>query len=98
MKPGSSKPAKIKSVKLTRRSKKIKVRFSKVSNATGYQVVYSTSKKYSKAKKKLIYKNTTTLTGLKKGKTYYVKVRAFYKKAGMKVYGSYSATKKIKVK
>lgn len=98
VKPSSSKPAKVKSVKLTRGSKKIKVRFSKVSNAAGYQVVYSTSKKYSKAKKKLIYKNTTTLTGLKKGKTYYVKVRAFYKKSGTKVYGSYSATKKIKTK
>ena len=49
-------------------------------------------------------KSTTTKTSvrfkkLKKGKTYYVKVRAYKKdSANSKVYGSYSAVKKVKIK
>lgn len=39
-----------------------------------------------------------TLTGLKSGKTYQVKVRAYEKVNGEKVYGSYSAIRKVKCK
>ena len=39
-----------------------------------------------------------TLTGLKSGKTYQIKVRAYENVNGEKVYGSYSTIKKVKCK
>ena len=39
-----------------------------------------------------------TLTGLKSGKTYQIKVRAYENVNGEKVYGSYSTIRKVKCK
>jgi len=36
-------------------------------------------------------------TGLKKGKTYYVRVRAYRKVSGKKVFGSWSVIKQVKL-
>lgn len=90
---------KVKGLTLKSKStKKIKVSFKKITGAAGYQIYYGTSKTFTKAKKKIVYKTNTTIPGLKRGKVYYVKVRAFQKKDGSRVYGSFSKTKKIKVK
>ena len=82
------------------KKKQLKATFKKVSGVTGYQVVYSTSKKFTKATTKTATVKTTskTVKSLKKGKTYYVKVRTFKTVGGVKYYGAYSAVKKIKVK
>lgn len=92
--------ASIKSLK-RRSARKAKVSYKKVSGAKGYQIAYSTSRKFKKSGTK--YKTTTlrskTLTRLKKNKTYYVKVRAYKKDStGKKVYGKYSKVKKVKLK
>lgn len=83
------------------KGKKAKVTWKKVADATGYQVYYSTSKQFKGAKKTTVKKGKTvtkTLTKLKKGKTYYVKVRA-YKKVGKKTqYSAWSNVKKVKIK
>lgn len=87
------------------RSKKAKtaqVKWRKDSSAGGYVIYYSTDPKFKKGVKKLtISKNKTTSTTLKQlkaKKTYYVRV-ASYKKTGGKTYtGSYSATKKVRIK
>lgn len=82
-------------------SRKIKVRYKKISGAAGYQIAYSTKKSFKKrtTKYKTTRLRTKTLTKLKKGKTYYVKVRAYkIDSAGKKVYGKYSKVKKIKLK
>lgn len=99
-----AKPAKVtlKSVKNTK-SKSISVSWKKVSGAKGYQITYSTSKKFSKKLTKTITvassASSKVIKNLKKNKTYYVKVRAFKKdKKGNKVYGSYSSVKKVAVK
>ena len=82
-------------------SKAITVKYAKVSGAKGYEIAYSTSKKFTK---KTTVKVTTTktskkITKLKKGKTYYVKVRAYkLDSAGSKVYGKYSKALKVKIK
>ncbi len=72
----------IKSVK-NKKGKKIKITLGKkVEGATGYQVQYARNKKLTRAKKsKNVDKWTSvqTITGLKKGKTYYVRVRAYQK-------------------
>lgn len=71
--------------------------------ATGYQVQYSLSKKFtgSKTKLKTITKNKTTelkLKKLKRRKTYYVRVRSYKQSGNSKIYGTWSKTKKVKVK
>ena len=82
-----------------KKGKKCLVSIKKISGAAGYQVSYATNSKFSGAKKKTTSKTSLILSGLKKNKTYYVKVRAYKKDSkGKKVYGSYSAAKKIKIK
>ncbi len=77
---------------------KMTVSFESVSGAQGYELYYSQNSKMKKAKKRTIYNTEVLLKNLKKGKTYYVRVRA-YKKDSMdkKVYGSYSKIKKVKL-
>ena len=45
-----------------------------------------------------IFTESKTITGLKKGKTYYFRVRAYKKENGKKYYGSWSNVKKITIK
>ena len=81
------------------KSKQILLKYKKVSGAKGYEISYSTDKKFKKA---VTRKNTTktsyTISKLKKGKTYYVRIRAYkVDSTGKKVYGKYSSMKKVKV-
>ena len=95
------KVAKVKGVKVTvTKAKKAKISWKKVKRAAGYRVMYSTDKKFKKAAIKITTKKANYVTKkLKKGKKYFIKVAAYRKdKAGKKVYGSFSAVKKIKVK
>ena len=82
------------------KTKQLNVTYSKVSGVTGYQTVYSTSSKFTKATTKTASsKNTSkTISGLTKGKTYYVKVRTYKTVKGTKYYSGYSAVKKVKIK
>lgn len=91
------KKAKITSLKVSR--KKIKVKIKKVSGAKGYQIKYSTKKSFKKKYTKTITvrKPKATLKKLKKGKKYYVKVRAYKLDTNKKkVYGKYSIVKRSK--
>ena len=97
-----TKPAKvkIKSVKSTGK-KKIKVTWKWDYKADGYQVQYALNKKFTKGKKTKnagTYSEAKTLTKLKSKKYYYVRVRAYKKVDGKKVYGKWSTVKKCKVK
>lgn len=72
-------------------------------NVTGYQIRYSTSKKFTKkatktVRVKSVKKTSLTVKKLKAKKTYYVQIRT-YKKVGAKYYyASWSKTKKAKTK
>lgn len=83
-----------------KKKKTCEVKVKKVSGANGYQYMIATDKKFKKGVKKSdTSKTTATFKKLKKGKTYYVRVRAYkYDSAKNKVYGSYSGAKKIKIK
>lgn len=95
-------PAKqtIKSIK-TVKGKKLSVSWKKDTKASGYQIQYSTDKNFKKGVKVTkIKKGTTasaTLKGLKEGKKYYVRVRAYKTvKSGSKskvLYGEWSSKK-----
>ena len=81
------------------KSKQILLKYKKVSDAKGYEISYSTDKKFKKAvTKKNTAKTSYTISKLKKGKIYYVRIRAYkMDSTGKKVYGKYSSMKKVKV-
>lgn len=83
-------------------AKKITVKWNKRSTqTTGYQIQYSTSSKFTNSKTTTVASyNTTskTLTGLKSGKKYYVRVRTYKTVNGKKYYSNWSSAKSVKVK
>lgn len=81
--------------------KKIKASWSKVGGASGYQVMWSTYKNFSKNyKTKSVTSKylSKTVTTAQSKKTYYVRVRAYKTINGKKVYSQWSNTKKVKTK
>lgn len=88
--------------KLTAGKKSLKVNIKKQSSqTTGYQIQYSTSKKFTSAKTKTIssYKTTSvTIKSLKAKKTYYVRVRTYKVVDGKKYYSDWSSYKSKKTK
>ncbi len=80
------------------KGKKLKISYKATTGAKGYQIQYSTSKKFSKPTS--ITKTTKSYTSkaLKKNKTYYVRVRAYkLDSTGAKVYGKWSTVKSKKI-
>lgn len=96
------KPKKAAGVALTAKRKAIAVSWDKDSKASGYQILCATNSKFTKGKKTVTVKNAKTtkktVSKLKAKKTYHVKVRAYKTVSGKKVYGAYSAVKKIKTR
>ena len=93
------KKATISSLK-NKKGKKVVVTIKKVKYAKGYEIKYSTNSKFKQNVKKIKTKSLKkTLTKLKKGKTYYVKVRPYYKDSlGRTIYGKYGKVKRVKIK
>ena len=96
------KPNKVKLLSVVnKKEKKIKATWKRDKTASGYELVYSQKRSFKNAKRVIVKSNktvSTTIKKLKKGKTYYVKVRAYKKVNGKKIYGSYSSAKKVIVK
>ncbi len=80
---------------------KITVSWDKVNKAKGYVAVCARNKDMMNNKKVTVKKGSKTsavIKGLKSGKNYYVKVRAYKTVDGERVYGSYSKAVRVKVK
>lgn len=94
------KPKKINGVKVKASSKKLTVTWKKTAKAAGYQIQYSTSKKFKGAKTKTASSTakSKTIKKLKAKKIYYVRIRAYAKNGKKKIPGAYSKTVKIRVK
>lgn len=75
-----------------------KVKFRKASNAQKYQISYSTSSKFKKAKTITTKSLSYTKKGLKKKTKYYVRVRGIRKEGKKTKYGSYSTAKSVRTK
>ena len=75
----------------------INVKWKKVKNASGYQLMVAKNKKFSKGKKSYKLSGTSkAVAKLSAGTKYYVRVRA-YGKAGKKtVYGKWSKVRNVK--
>ena len=86
------------------KKKKLYVKWQKnVSNANGYQIQYSTDKKFKKGVKTVTVKGknniSKTIGKLKSGKTYYVRVRAYADQGfGEKLFAPWGKAKAVKVK
>ena len=94
-------PKKPEMKKLTAGKKKFTVQWKKDKKADGYQVQYSTDKKFKKNVKSVNVskKNTkATVKKLKKRKTYRVRVRSYKKINGKKYYSGWGKVKSVKVK
>lgn len=81
--------------------RQVTAKWAKVTGASGYEVVYSTSKKFTKKTTKTVTIKKqktvkTTIKNLKAEKNYYVKVRTYTTVGQKKYYGAYSAVSKIK--
>ena len=88
-------PAKVKiSSAKNVKGKKLTIKFKKIAGVKTYQIVYSLKKNFKGKKTINTTKTSYTIKKLKKGKTYYVKVRA-KNAAG---FGKFSAVKKVKIK
>ncbi len=78
----------------------VKATWSRNTSVNGYQVYLSPASNFSSGVKKALFSTnkttTTTFKGLKKGKTYYVRVRSYKKVGGVTYYSAYK-TAKIKL-
>ena len=83
------------------KGKKVTLKWKKNSKATGYEI-YRATKKNGKYKKIRTIKKASAATftdsKVKKGKTYYYKVRAYKTVKGNKANGKFSAVRKVKIK
>ena len=94
-------PAKVTKLTVTSKKKKVTLKWKKNSKATGYEIYRATKKngKYKKIKTiKKAAAATFTDSKVKKGKTYYYKVRAYKTVKGNKANGKFSAVRKVKIK
>ena len=79
--------------------RKITVNLKYQSGVSGYQVMYSTDKKFKKKNKSYLTSYTyTTTKQLAKSKKYYFRVRAYYRYNDINYYGPWSNVKSIKTK
>lgn len=96
------KPARVKKLKVKRKSRaKASLKWKRVKNANGYQIAIKKGKKGKFKVVKTIKKGKKVRyikSKLKVGKVYYIKVRAYKKVNGKRVYGRYSKVKKYRIK
>ena len=103
----AARKVKIKSAK-AKKGRKALVKWKRLKGVSGYQIAYSTSKKFSKKTTKRVTASAKsakkTIKKLKAGKRYYVKVRSYNKiydpakEKKVNVYGKWSKAKKVKAK
>lgn len=81
--------------------KSFRISYQRIYDVSGYQIRYSTDKKFKKSVKMVkTGKNTIvkTVKKLKKKKRYYVQVRGYKKIKGKTIYGKWSAKRSVKTK
>ncbi len=97
----TKKPGIPKSVKVKAGKKSFNATWKTVKKVDGYEVQYSPKKNMKNAKIKTVKgatKKRIKVKKLKSKKTYYVRVRTFKTVGNKKLYGDWSAKKKVKVK
>ena len=83
------------------KGRKLSVTWKKQKKISGYQIQYSTGKTFAKGTKMTnIVKSSdkAVIKKLKKGKTYYVRIRSYQKSGSKKTYSAWSSYTKAKIK
>lgn len=83
-----------------KKKRKVVLKWSKNRSASGYQIQYSKKSSFKNKKTKTIKsssKGKITLKKLKKGKTYYIRVRSYKTVAGKKTYSSWSYVRSVRI-
>lgn len=81
-------------------TKKIAVKWTDIAGADGYEMQYCISAKFKSGVKKKSYKegvNSASITNLKNGKTYYVRMRTYVTVNGKKKYSGWSTLQSVKI-
>ena len=82
-------------------AKKMTVKWKKNAKANGYQIQYSTNKKFAKGNKTANVTKAATVSkvigGLAKGKTYYVRIRTYKTVGKAKYWSAWSPAKSVKI-
>lgn len=79
---------------------KMTVSWKKGSSINGYQIQYSVNSNFKSSSKATVSNAKTTsktISSLKKGKTYYVRIRTYKTINGEKIYSGWSDAKKVKI-
>ena len=95
------KPVNVKSFSITAKKTKMTLKWKQPSDINGYEIQYSLKKDFSKYTPITIKKAKTTekqIWFLKKGRTYYVRIRTYKIVDGKKYYSFWSDVKKVKMK
>ena len=92
----SSKPSKAKKPTVSSKNKKLYITCKTMAGVDGYRIRYSTNKSMKKAEG--AFGRQLIVSGLKKGKKYYVQVCAYKVSNGKRVYGAWSDTVTVKIK
>ncbi len=95
-KPAPAKPTGLKAKNVKKR--KASLTWKAASNAEGYEIYRSTKKKKGFKKVATVSKTSYKSKKLKKGKTYYFKIRSYNVQNGVKVYSAFTSAKKVKIK
>lgn len=81
--------------------KRLMITWARQDAASGYQIQYAMNKKFTLKKKTVScskYRSMKLIYGLKKKKTYYVRIRAYAKSNTGNLYGKWSKKVKCKIK
>ncbi len=82
-------------------AKKMTVKWGKNARASGYQIQYSTDKTFKTGNNSATISGASTvakaITGLTKGKTYYVRIRTFKTAGSTKYFSAWSPVKNVKI-
>ena len=83
------------------KAKTMTASWKKLGGVTGYQILYSTDKNFKSGNKAVTVKNASAvsqaISGLTKGKTYYVRIRSYKTVSGKNVFSPWSAAKSVKI-
>lgn len=82
------------------KGKKLALKWKKNAKASGYEIQYAVNNKFGKAKTVKVSgakKTSKTISGLKKGKKYYVRIRVYKTSGKTKYYSEWSKVKKVRI-
>lgn len=96
-------PAETAFAKASVNGSEISLKWKKVKSGSGYEIQYSTKKSFSKKNASTVdisgaKMTSTTLSELKVGKKYYIRIRTYKVVKGEKVYSEWSEAIKAKTK